>query len=304
MPISFWRYYAAMERKGLMGLAGFVDTRRSVLAMRGSDARAGLQGIVTNDVGTLGRGVAVYAALLTPQGKYLFDFFLLEDGPEDVLIDVVSDRAEALSARLKMYCLRRDARVESAPRDVTLVWSTSADAHFTCSLDQGQIVAADPRCPTLGWRVYGERPTGLQAASTQDYGRLRVSHLVPETGIELLPDETYILEAGFERLDGVDFRKGCYVGQEVTARMKHKTELRKGLVQVAVSGNAEPGTPITAGGKPAGTLFTVADGQGLAHLRLDRAGRGMSAGEAVVDFERQSVSDPGGSGNAQREQMS
>jgi tRNA-modifying protein YgfZ len=104
---------------------------------------------------------------------------------------------------------------------------------------------------------------------------------VPETGVELVPEDTYILEAGFERLNGVDFRKGCYVGQEVTARMKHKTELRKGLARVRVEGTPPPpGTEIVADGKPAGTLYSVADGLGLAHLRFDRAGGAMAAGEA------------------------
>ena len=116
-----------------------------------------------------------------------------------------------------------------------------------------------------------------------DWDAIRVAHLIPETGIELIPNDSYLLECGFERLHGVDFRKGCYVGQEVTARMKHKTELRKGLVRVQVDGAAPVGTEIvTADGKPAGTLFTQSGGQAIAHLRLDRAEGEMRAGEAVV----------------------
>jgi folate-binding protein YgfZ len=110
-----------------------------------------------------------------------------------------------------------------------------------------------------------------------------VEHCIPETGIELVPDETYILEAGFERLHGVDFRKGCYVGQEVTARMKHKTDLRKGLVQVEIEGAAPPGTPIlTTEGREAGTLFTRSGGRALAHIRFDRAEGDLHAGTARV----------------------
>jgi folate-binding protein YgfZ len=109
-----------------------------------------------------------------------------------------------------------------------------------------------------------------------------VAALVPEAGIELIPDDSYILEAGFERLHGVDFRKGCYVGQEVTARMKHKTELRKGLVKVVVEGSAPPGTPIVANGKEAGTLFSQSGGQAIAWLRHDRVTPVMQAGDAVV----------------------
>ena len=110
-----------------------------------------------------------------------------------------------------------------------------------------------------------------------------MAHCIPETGIELTPD-IFILEAGFGRLGGVDFRKGCYVGQEVTARMKHKTELKKGLALVAVHGAAPVGTAITTPeGKPAGTLFTQAGGRGIAYLRHDRTCPGMTAGEARVD---------------------
>jgi hypothetical protein len=109
---------------------------------------------------------------------------------------------------------------------------------------------------------------------------------VPETGLELRAEETFILEAGFERLNGVDFRKGCYVGQEVTARMKHKTELRKRLVQVRVEGTTPPGTEaVTQGGKSAGTLFSQSGGLGLAHLRLDRVDGPLTAGEAVVFYD-------------------
>jgi len=267
-----------------MALQGFVDNSRAVLVMTGADARAVLQGVVTNDLDALGPGNLVYAALLTPQGKYLFDFFLLDGAGQGhdgaVLIDVAATRAEALAVRLKMYCLRRDAAISGEPGlAVALVWGAGANP------PRGAM--HDPRAQELGWRLYGrpgDLPAGVTPADRSAYDAIRVAALVPETGIELLADETYVLEAGFERLSGVDFRKGCYVGQEVTARMKHKTALRKGLVRVQVTGSAEPGTPIVAGGKPAGTLYTTAGGAGLAHLRLDRAGPGMRAGEAVVDY--------------------
>jgi folate-binding protein YgfZ len=107
--------------------------------------------------------------------------------------------------------------------------------------------------------------------------------VIPESGVELVPDDSYILEQGFERLHGVDFRKGCYVGQEVTARMKHKTELRKGLVKVLVEGSAPVGTEVLdADGKPVGTIFTQNGGTGLAYLRYDRAEGSLQAGLARV----------------------
>ncbi len=274
---------------------GFVDDGRAVLRMTGGAARDVLQGVVTNDVTRVAPGVAVYAALLTPQGKYLFDFFLL-DGGDCVLVDVARARADALAQRLKMYCMRRDARVDGeTDLGVALVWPEAPAGDGgpgeAPPAPDGAAVVADPRDPALGWRVYARDPaaalsaTGAGAADRAARDALRVALVVPESGVELVPEDTFILEAGFERLHGVDFRKGCYVGQEVTARMKHKAVLRKGLVQVAVDGTAAPGTDVTAGGKRAGTLFTVAGGRGLAELRLDRAGPGMQAGEAQVDYE-------------------
>ena len=267
---------------------GLVDAERVVLRMEGEDVRTVLQNTVTNSIDRIAPDRAVYAALLTPQGKYLFDFILLEAPDGAVLVDTPATRAQALAQRLKMYCMRRDARVTGeAGLGVALVWDTDT------APEAGEaLVVRDPRAPALGWRLYAADPaaalaaTGAAEATGEDYRTLRVVHLVPESGVELVPEETFILEANFERLNGVDLRKGCFVGQEVTARMKHKTELRKRLVQVRVEGKAPPGTPVTAEGKPAGTLFTQADGIGLAHLRLDRARSGpLEAGAARLVYE-------------------
>ncbi len=250
------------------------DAGRAVLRLSGPEARDFLQDLVTNDLRGLDRERLVYAALLTPQGKYLFDFFVGLDG-DDLLIDVAEDRAAALAQRLSLYRLRR--KVEIAATDLRVGLWTGAEAPAGAR--------ADPRDAALGWLVWGAPPPApawARGASMAAWDALRVRRGVPETGAELVPDETYILEAGFERLHGVDFRKGCYVGQEVTARMKHKTELKKGLVRVSVEGEAAPGAAVETDGKPAGTLFTVAGGEGLAHLRFDRAGGEMRAGAAVV----------------------
>lgn len=239
---------------------------RRVLRIAGRDRATFLQGLVTNDVRRLAEG-PVYAALLTPQGKYLADFLLVAE-PDAILLDVKDSLADALVRRLSMYRLRADVTIEDSGLHVHRgLGAVPADG------------VADPRHPALGWRAYRTEPAG---PSGIDWDAVRVAALVPESGVELQPDETYILEAGFERLHGVDFRKGCYVGQEVTARMKHKTELRKGLVAVTVEGSAPPGTPIQADGKEAGVLFTQSGGRGIAHLRLDRATGSMIAGEARV----------------------
>lgn len=256
--------------------AGFHATDRALLRVSGAEARDFLQNLVTNDLDGLDTG-PVYTALLTPQGKYLFDFFVIRDG-ETMLLDVAADRAEALALRLAMYRLR--ARVAVEPADLAVVLGTGAVPILPLAFP-------DPRLPELGWRAYGADPelilAGVAPLDPSALTALRIAHAVPETGIELVPDESYILEMGFERLRGVDFRKGCYVGQEVTARMKHKTELRKGLVRVAVEGEAPPpGAPILRGERQVGTLYTTSGGQGLAHLRFDMAGDGMQAGPARV----------------------
>lgn len=239
-----------------------MSTRR-ILRLTGTDTDSFLQGLVTNDTRKLDDGI-VYAAILTPQGKYLADFFLKRDG-DSVLLDVAEGMADALIKRLNMYKLRADVRIEETNLHLQ---------RGTGPAPEGAL--PDPRHPDMGWRAYSDAP---EADDGTDWDAIRVRHCIPETGIELTPD-TYILEAGFEPLNGVDFKKGCYVGQEVTARMKHKTQLRKGLRVVAIDGAAPVGSEILSAGKPAGTLFTQSNGQAIAYLRLDRAGDDMQAGDA------------------------
>lgn len=238
---------------------------RHIFRLSGADTLSFLQGLVTNDVSKMAQGL-VYAALLTPQGKYMADFFLAADG-QSVLLDADAGQADMLRTRLGMYKLRADVAIEDA------------GLHMHRGLGDVPVDGfADPRHPALGWRAYRDHP---QEDDPVDWTALRVRHLVPETGSELTPD-TFILETRFEAINGVDFRKGCYVGQEVTARMKHKTVLRKGLAQVSVSGEAEPGTDILMDGKPAGRLLSRAGDQAIAYLRFDRANGPMQAGAATV----------------------
>ena len=240
-------------------------TTRRILRLSGDDTKSFLQGLITSDIAKLPKGL-IYTALLTPQGKYIADFFLAPDG-DAVLLDVAEPLADALEKRLAMYRLRADVAI--APSGLNLQRGTG---------DAPAGAWRDPRHADMGWRAYTAAP---ETDDGTDWDAIRVAHCIPETGIELTPD-TFILEAGFEALNGVDFRKGCYVGQEVTARMKHKTELRKGLRVVDVTGTAPVGTPITANDKPVGTLFTQSGGRAIAYLRLDRAGNDMQAGDAIV----------------------
>ncbi len=239
---------------------------RKVYEITGADTDHFLQGLITNDLDHMGDGL-LYAAILTPQGKYLADF-LLHRREQAVLLDVDADLAPGLIQRLSMYKLRADVQISETPLKV---WRGTGPA------PEGAL--SDPRHPALGWRLYGDE----DGDDGSDFDAIRVAHCIPESGIELTPD-TYILEAGFERLHGVDFRKGCYVGQEVTARMKHKTELRKGLGIVDLDGTAPVGTEIKSNGKAAGTLYTQAAGQGIAYLRFDRASGAMHAGDVALSW--------------------
>ena len=245
---------------------------RLVLRIGGADRDGFLKGLVTRDVRGPGEGLS-YSALLKPQGKYLFDFFLLNRG-DDILLDVKADVAAKLAQRLMMYRLRADVSIEDSGLGVVRGLGDAPQGGF-----------ADPRDPSLGWRGYGLDG----GAPTIDWDAIRVAACVPETGVELIADDTYILEAGFDRLSGVDHRKGCYVGQEVTARMKHKTELRKGFVTVSVDGQAAVGTDIVSGERIAGTLYTQAGGQGIAYLRFDRAQGDLQAGDAWVSWDQTGV---------------
>ncbi|WP_298434394.1 folate-binding protein [uncultured Jannaschia sp.] len=234
---------------------------RSVLRISGPDRETFLHGLITRDVPDTGLG---YAALLTPQGKYLADFLTFRDA-DAFYLDVAADLAAGLAQRLAMYRLR--AKVEIAVSDLV------PTRHAT----EVPGAMADPR-PGMGWHSYDGTP-----GDDTDWDARRVEHMVPETGIELIPNETFILEMGFERLGGVDFRKGCYVGQEIVARMKHKTELRKGLARIAGTDLVQ-GAEITAAGKAAGTVHTVSGDRALAYLRFDRVD-GMEAGGVPVTLD-------------------
>jgi len=236
---------------------------RTVLALGGSDRVSFLQGLVTNDV--TGAPSITYNALLTPQGKFVADFFVITEH-DRLLLDVATSHVQVLGQKLTMYRLRADVTIDLTDIVVSRGTGTAPDGAYE-----------DPRNPTLGWRAYG----AADVSDNTDWDALRVDLMIPETGIELTED-TYILEAGFEALHGVNFKKGCFVGQEIVARMKHKTTLRKGLAQVKIEGEAVSGDEISADGKPAGTLYTVSGDRGLAFLRFDRAAGKMQAGKATL----------------------
>jgi folate-binding protein YgfZ len=259
-------------------MPGELTTDRRLTEVQGKDGLTFLQGLLSNDVAPLGTAPGiVWAAFLSPQGKYLADFFVINTGSA-LLLDMPEVLADATLRRLSMYRLRADVQLIPCALRVTRgLGPAPSDAW------------ADPRHNALGWRAYGDLEGSVPLI---DWDAIRVAHVIPDSAIELIPDDSYLLEMGFERLHGVDFRKGCYVGQEVTARMKHKTELRKGLGQVQIDTKVPVGTEIiTADGKPAGTVFTQSGGMALAFLRFDRAQGPMTAAGVPVTWTGTSAGD-------------
>ena len=243
--------------------------QRKVFRFSGTDARKFLQNLITNDIKRLDTG-PVYSALLTPQGKFIADFFLIADG-NDILMDVDAGAAATLIPRLNMYKLRADVTIS----ETDLIVSRGLN-------DAPEGAVADPRDANLGWRYYGAEDHNMD---TVDWDALRVDHKIPEMGREL-DAESYILEMGFEGLNGVDFRKGCYVGQEVTARMKHKTELRKGLVRLIADADIPENADVMSNGKVIGRTHTSAGKRALAYLRYDRADGDISVNDIPVTWQK------------------
>ncbi|WP_374763704.1 CAF17-like 4Fe-4S cluster assembly/insertion protein YgfZ [Yunchengibacter salinarum] len=262
---------------------------RGVIALGGSERVSFLQGLVTNDVTRAAPGQAVYAAMLTPQGKLLHDMLIFADA-DRLLLDVERDRMDALVKRLTMYKLRADVSV--TPLDSLTVWQVlDTGGNLPANaLPDAAIASPDPRHHALGHRALlpaGSAPDAPGLPLEQlDETRVRLG--VPDGSRDMAVEKDFWLETGAERLNGVDFHKGCYVGQELTARMKYRTELKKTLMPVRLEGSAEPGTDIhNADGKAAGTLRFVAGGVGLALLRFDRLSGALTAGDATVYAQKE-----------------
>jgi folate-binding protein YgfZ len=259
---------------------------RGVVRVGGEDAESFLQGLLTNNVEGLQPGEARYAGLLTPQGKILFDMIVVRITAESgaaFLLDCAAAQATDLARRLGFYKLRAKVAIadESADRGVVASWGGTPE-----SLPEG-MAYADPRDPRLGWRAIMPRPAaaaiGTEHVAT--YEALRIETVAPKGGVDFAYGDAFPHDANFDLLNGVDFQKGCYVGQEVVSRMKHRGSGRKRVARVKLSADAPPpGTPVLDGELPVGTLGSSSGREALAMLRLDRAdeakatGRGLSAG--------------------------
>lgn len=256
---------------------------RAVLRVSGGEAAKFLQGLITNDIGKANAGRAIHAGLLSPQGKLLFDFFVVGAG-DGYLVDVAKDQASNLAKRLGFYKLRADVEIaEQSSLAVAAAWNGTPE------LPEGAVAFPDPRLAELGQRIIfasggGPAALGCESASEQAYHAHRIALGVPEGGRDYAYGDTYPHEALFDQLSGVDFTKGCFVGQEVVSRMEHRGTARKRIVQVEAEETSLPpsGTEITAAGVPVGTLGSSDGRLGLALVRLDRAEAALAAGQPLM----------------------
>ena len=273
---------------------------RGILAVSGPDRRAFLQGLVSNDVDKIAADRAVYAALLTAQGKYLHDFIMMAAG-EAIWIDAEAARLADLKRRLSIYRLRAKVAIDELPE---LAVAAMFGDGVCAVLDlperpraarpfAGGVALVDPRLMALGARVILPREkiretlaaAGVAEADFAAYDRHRLALGIPDSSRDLIVEKSILLESGFDELNGVDWQKGCYIGQELTARTKYRGLIKKRLFPVRIDGPAPaPGTILSLDGKEAGEMRSSRDSLGLALLRLDGVDedRSLAAGETTL----------------------
>ncbi len=254
---------------------------RAVIEVSGEDRVTFLQGLVSHDVTLAAPGRAIFAALLTPQGKWLADFFILSDG-ERLLLDTQAAEAESLVQRLVRFRLR--AKVALRVAEEFTVYAGWGHAGWDGAIaPEGTTAAPDPRDPEAGLRILATGPLATDAGP-EDWDAHRLALGLPEAA-DMEPGQTVLLEAGFDALDGISWTKGCYMGQELTARTRYRGLLKRRLVPVAVEGALPPpGTPILdAEGVEQGQMRSGRGAQAIALLRIAALdGRTLNAGGAVI----------------------
>jgi hypothetical protein len=262
---------------------------RGVVKVSGVDARDFLNGLVTTNVTLLGPGLGQFGALLTPQGKIIADF-LMTEAPAGhgggFLLDCPRALAQALADKLGIYRLRAKVAIENL--SVSLGVLAAWDGDLAIKPD---LAFADPRNDALGWRILAPEQLapkvadliGADLVDSTAYDAHRIASGVPRGGLDFIYGDAFPHETNMDRLHGVDFDKGCYVGQEVVSRMQHRGTARTRTIRVTLDGPApEPGAAIVAGEKPVGTMGSVAGHNGLALIRIDRAADALDAGTPLT----------------------
>ncbi|AWL99852.1 YgfZ/GcvT domain-containing protein [Bradyrhizobium amphicarpaeae] len=262
---------------------------RGVVKIAGEDARNFLNGLVTTDLDRLKPGLGRFGALLTPQGKIMVDF-LITEAPAGhgggFLIDCPKALAESLATKLKFYKLRAKVTVENLSDDlgVLAAWDGQPAA-------QPDLAFTDPRNDALGFRILIPEDLkqklsdliGAELVDATDYEAHRIALGVPRGGLDFMYSDAFPHETNMDRLAGVDFDKGCYVGQEVVSRMQHRGTARTRSVKVLLDGSSpEAGTTILAGEKPVGTIGSTSRGKGIALVRIDRVAEALDAGQPLT----------------------
>ena len=252
---------------------------RSVIAVSGPDRAEFLQGLISNDTAKVAEGRAIWAALLTPQGRFLNDMFVVAEDADTFLLETERERAPALAKKLKMYTLRSKVTVEdrTAAMEVAAVFGPGAE---TLAPLAGATSFVDPRLPGLGLRVLapvGQAAAllsahGVTEAPAEAYERLRLRLGVPDGSRDLPVEKALLLESGFDELNGVDWKKGCYMGQELTARTKYRGLIKRRLFPVRIEGTLPAsGAPILRGAEEVGEIRSGSGDRAIAMLRLDVA---------------------------------
>ncbi len=262
---------------------------RGVVKVDGDDARKFLNGLVTSDIAKVTPEAASFTALLTPQGKIIVDFILVEAPPADgggFFLDCPRALAPTLLQRLNFYKLRAKVMIEdlSETLGVLAVWDGDAATEYGLCYRDPRLAALGLRCmlpPHLAADAAADLGAELVEASAYEAHRIALG--VPRGGLDFIYGDAFPHETDMDQFGGVDFDKGCFVGQEVVSRIENRGTARSRVVPVAFDGFApEAGTPVSAGGKTVGTFGSGAQGRGLAMLRLDRVGDAVAAGEPLV----------------------
>lgn len=258
-------------------MPSLVLSDRAVIRIAGADAEKLLHDVVTPDIKGLTDDDAMPGALLTPQGKIMFDFLITRDAADGFLIDIRRDDHEAFIKRMMLYRLRAKAEIAAEP-DLAVIGAWGENQPEGSRRDRRF------RGEKAVYRAYAAAPEqpADDAASPSDYARLRIAESVAELGADFESADVFPHDVLMDLNGGVSFKKGCFVGQEVVSRMQHRGTARRRLA-IAEADHALPpsGSAVTAGGKPAGTLGTVEGASGLALVRTDRIGSALHAGERI-----------------------